>query len=225
MNSKRSNPRLVQKPGTKGDEGVPAKCLVKRGNSWHFRRVVPTDVQSEFPFREFKKALGAIGLRDANSLAALKYAETEERIAAARAKLRIAPVKAATQSRAHILYLIRDYFHRREKSWNIAPLKGKALKLAISIVEGDLGGVDQEAPGDLERLADQFLEWAKLTVERHDPLYDEICVWVQSLLHETLERQRDRLYKEQEVRREPIFRDIDRDTPPDLPRDFSSTGA
>lgn len=221
MISKRSKPRLVQNAGTNGDEDVPAKCLVKRGNSWHFRRVVPTDVQSEFPFREFKKTLGAIGLRDANSLAALKYAETEVRIAAARAKLRVAPVKAATQSRAHILYLIRDYFHCREKSWSITPLKGKALNLAVSIVEGDLGGVDQEAPGDLERLADQFLEWAKLTVELHDPLYEEICVWVQSLWHETLERQRDRLYKEPEVRREPIFRDIDRNTPPKPPISFA----
>ncbi|MCA0405300.1 MAG: site-specific integrase [Proteobacteria bacterium] len=200
---------------------MPAKWLVKRGDRWHFRRAVPKDVQSEFPFREFKETLKRLGLREARNAAALLYAETEEKVAVARAKLRVAPVKAATQSRAHILYLIRDYFHHREKSWSSTPLKGKALNLAISIVEGDLGGVDQEAPGDLERLADQFLEWAKLTVEKHDPLYEEICVWVQSLWHETLERQRDRLYKEPEVRREPFFRDIDRDTRPKPPIPFA----
>jgi len=221
MISKRSKPRLVQNAGTKGDEDVPAKCLVKRGNSWHFRRVVPADVQSEFPFREFKKTLGAIGLRDANSLAALKYAETEERIAAARAKLRTVPVKAATQSRSHILYLIRVYFHDREKAWDAVPVDEDVNEYAVELVEHDLGGLDQGAPGDLQQLVDNFLAWGKLEVGKHEPLYWDILVWVRSLWRESLQRQRDRLLKAPDVRREPFLRDIDRDTPPKAPIPFA----
>lgn|GEM_PF-3336690 len=200
---------------------MPAKCLIKRGNSWEFRRGVPKDVQPEIKLREFKQSFGPIGLREANSLAALKYAESEERIAAARAKLRAAPVDAATQSRSHVLYLLRSYFHEREKSWDLAPLGEEAREEALQVIEGDLGGIDQGAPGDLQWLADQFLQWAKLSVEKRGPLYHDICTWIQKLWHESLERQRDRLRRAPEVRREPIFRDVDRDTAPKPPISFA----
>jgi len=202
---------------------VPEKGLRRRGNSWELRVRVPDEIRPILRQIEIKKSFGDVPLRGANRLALLERTSIESRFATARAEARQKKLPLAEIPKAELLYLLRAYLqkleaeeHKRQENAPAPSMMDEEDKQElIDQLELEIGAYGSGHASDVQALAEKFMAWAQINVDRANPVFQQICTGVQSVWLEHLERRLDKLRESEATHRRSDFKGVDHQTKPE----------